>query len=143
MCLPLLLLSQIEVKGNGICELDLFIGRTATPESERRLCARLKRAIERPLEVHILRMHCFCSQLSTVGLVMTDHGAWQVTVTGKGIDAVTTELCVTAPYDAGGHARPRVLLDVTNALRQARQHPYPLERPIAPISSAPVQFALR
>ena len=42
----------------------------------------------------------------------------QVSVTGKGIDAVTTELCVTAPYDAGGHARPRVLLDVTSALRQ-------------------------
>ena len=44
---------------------------------------RLRRAIERPLEVG---------------------------VTGKGIDAVTTELCVTAPMDAGGHARPRVLL---------------------------------
>lgn len=52
---------------------------------------RLKRAIERPIEV---------------------------TVTGKGVDAVTTELCVTAPWDAGGHARPRVLLDVTHALRQ-------------------------
>ena len=59
-------------------------------------------------------------------------------MTGKGIDAVTTELCVTAPMDAGGHARPRVLLgtprhasagvaclltccapaDVTNALRR-------------------------
>jgi hypothetical protein len=33
-----------------------------------------------------------------------------VGVTGKGIDAVTTELCVTAPMDAGGYARPRVLL---------------------------------
>ena len=31
-------------------------------------------------------------------------------MTGKGIDAVTTELCVTAPMDAGGYARPRVLL---------------------------------
>jgi hypothetical protein len=64
-----------------------------------------------------------------------------VGVTGKGIDAVTTELCVTAPMDAGGYARPRVLLgawryscmligarclaplrstraDVTNALRR-------------------------
>lgn len=59
-------------------------------------------------------------------------------MTGKGIDAVTTELCVTAPMDAGGYARPRVLLgafwtvwcsgfgltvvacalDVTNALRR-------------------------
>ena len=45
--------------------------------------ARLRRAIERPIEVG---------------------------VSGKGIDAVTTELCVTAPTDAGGHARPRVLL---------------------------------
>lgn len=82
---------QIEVKDSGICELDFFVGRTTNPDFERRLCQRLKRAIERPIEV---------------------------TVTGKGVDAVTTELCVTAPWDAGGHARPRVLLDVTHALRQ-------------------------
>lgn len=83
--------SQIEVKDSGICELDFFVGRTTNPDFERRLCQRLKTAIERPIEV---------------------------TVTGKGVDAVTTELCVTAPWDAGGHARPRVLLDVTHALRQ-------------------------
>ena len=51
---------------------------------------RLKRAIERPL---------------VVGL------------SSKGVDSVTTELCVTAPMDAAGFARPRVLLDVTDALR--------------------------
>ena len=96
---------QVEVRDNGICELDLFVGRTSNQDVERRLChrcvpsasssppprsahflfapSRLRRAIERPIEVG---------------------------VTGKGIDAVTTELCVTAPMDAGGYARPRVLL---------------------------------
>ena len=79
------------MRETGVCELDLFVGRTTNPEFERRLCRRLKRAIERPFEE---------------------------TVSGKGIDGVTTELCVTAPLDAAGHARPRVLLDVTAALRQ-------------------------
>lgn len=41
----------------------------------------------------------------------------EVALGGVGPDGVTSELCVTAPMDAGGHARPRVLLDVTNALR--------------------------
>ena len=95
------------MRDNGICELDLFVGRTSSQEVERRLChrcvaalldvtdpgrlpapSRLRRAIERPIEVG---------------------------VTGKGIDAVTTELCVTAPMDAGGYARPRVLLGAYQA----------------------------
>ena len=59
---------------------------------------RLRRAIERPIEVG---------------------------VTGKGIDAVTTELCVTAPTDAGGHARPRVLLGAQACLPL---HPLKLHR---------------
>lgn len=88
-CSPCLHSYQIEIKDTGICELDFFVGRTTNPDFERKLCQKLKRAIERPIEV---------------------------TVTGKGVDAVTTELCVTAPWDAGGHARPRVLLDVTHAL---------------------------
>lgn len=40
-----------------------------------------------------------------------------VGLSSKGADSVTTELCVTAPMDAAGFARPRVLLDVTDALR--------------------------
>ena len=40
-----------------------------------------------------------------------------VGLSSKGLDSVTTELCVTAPMDAAGFARPRVLLDVTDALR--------------------------
>lgn len=81
---------KVVVRDTGVCELDLFVGRTANPEVEHRLCARLKRAIERPVEVGF---------------------------TSKSGGSVTTELCVTAPMDAGGHARPRVLLDVTQALR--------------------------
>ena len=100
---------KVEVRESGVCELDLFVGRNSSEEVERNLCLRcaprprdgaapsspatlrrLKRAIERPL---------------VVGL------------SSKGVDSVTTELCVTAPMDAAGFARPRVLLDVTDALR--------------------------
>ena len=118
MCTFALLCAQVEVRETGICELDLFVGRTSNQDVERRLCQRcehsgaahrrarltrlgrhhprrLRRAIERPLEVG---------------------------VTGKGIDAVTTELCVAAPMDAGGHARPRVLLGAPPAGMRAAWH---------------------
>ena len=43
---------KIEVrKETGQCEIDFFVGRTASQDLERRLCARLKRAVDRPLEV--------------------------------------------------------------------------------------------
>jgi hypothetical protein len=32
--------SQVEVRETGICELDLFVGRTSNQEVERRLCQR-------------------------------------------------------------------------------------------------------
>mmetsp|Transcript_29371 Transcript_29371/g.47177 ORF Transcript_29371/g.47177 Transcript_29371/m.47177 type:complete len:109 (+) Transcript_29371:795-1121(+) len=37
-----------------------------------------------------------------------------------GLDEITTELRVMAPLDISGHTRPRVLLDVTEALRQLK-----------------------
>ena len=61
-------------------------------------------------------------------------------MTGKGIDAVTTELCVTAPMDAGGYARPRVLL---GALISAELQLLLVDSPV-PLSRAPdVTNALR
>jgi hypothetical protein len=59
---------------------------------ERRyLCQRYKENVERPVSVQIMT---------------------------AGLDETTTELRVIAPLDISGFTRPRVLLDVTEALRQ-------------------------
>ena len=86
--------AQVQVRDSGICELDLFVSRTSCEEVERELCERLRKAIERPLEVGLKPLAA---------------------------DAVTTELCVTAPMDASGCARPRVLLGASHA--RASHHP--------------------
>jgi len=71
-------------------------GTLFVPFNRSQLTARrLKRAIERPLEV----------ALSSKG------------------DGVTTELCVTAPMDAAGFARPRVLLGALSSLGFICPHP--------------------
>eukprot|EP00239_Pterosperma_sp_CCMP1384_P001711 CAMPEP_0197845208 /NCGR_PEP_ID=MMETSP1438-20131217/2156_1 /TAXON_ID=1461541 /ORGANISM="Pterosperma sp., Strain CCMP1384" /LENGTH=428 /DNA_ID=CAMNT_0043456395 /DNA_START=236 /DNA_END=1522 /DNA_ORIENTATION=+ len=83
---------KINVQG-GICELDLFVQdgqgqRVRDPAVEAEMCRRLKLAIDLPVLLSI-----------------------------KGSDC-TTELRVASTHDAGGRGRPRVLLDVTRALRK-------------------------
>lgn len=73
--------------------MDLFVARCTNLEEQRYLCQRYKENIERPVSVQIMTM---------------------------GLDEITTELRVIAPLDISGFTRPRVLLDVTEALRQLK-----------------------
>lgn len=83
--------AKVEMRGRGMCEVDLFVARCTNLEEQRYLCQRYKENIERPVSVQIMTM---------------------------GLDEITTELRVIAPLDISGFTRPRVLLDVTEALRQ-------------------------
>ena len=85
--------AKVEMRGRGMCEVDLFVARCTNLEEQRYLCQRYKENIERPVSVQIMTM---------------------------GLDEITTELRVIAPLDISGFTRPRVLLDVTEALRQLK-----------------------
>ena len=76
-----------------LCEIDLFVGRCTNVRERRYLCQRYKENVERPVSVQIMT---------------------------AGLDETTTELRVIAPLDISGFTRPRVLLDVTEALRQLK-----------------------
>jgi hypothetical protein len=76
-----------------LCEIDLFVGRCVNVRERRYLCQRYKENVERPVSVQIMTL---------------------------GLDETTTELRVIAPLDISGFTRPRVLLDVTEALRQLK-----------------------
>ena len=80
-------------QGGHLCEIDLFVGRCTDVRERRYLCQRYKENVERPVSVQIMT---------------------------AGLDETTTELRVIAPLDISGFTRPRVLLDVTEALRQLR-----------------------
>ena len=82
-----------ERAGGHLCEIDLFVGRCTDVRERRYLCQRYKENVERPVSVQIMT---------------------------AGLDETTTELRVIAPLDISGFTRPRVLLDVTEALRQLR-----------------------
>jgi hypothetical protein len=79
--------------GGHLCEIDLFVGRCTNVRERRYLCQRYKENVERPVSVQIMT---------------------------AGLDETTTELRVIAPLDISGFTRPRVLLDVTEALRQLK-----------------------
>ena len=79
--------------GGYLCEIDLFVGRCTNVRERRYLCQRYKENVERPVSVQIMT---------------------------AGLDETTTELRVIAPLDISGFTRPRVLLDVTEALRQLK-----------------------
>ena len=79
--------------GGHLCEIDLFVGRCTDVRERRYLCQRYKENVERPVSVQIMT---------------------------AGLDETTTELRVIAPLDISGFTRPRVLLDVTEALRQLK-----------------------
>lgn len=81
---------KVEVKGR-MCEIDLFVGKVHDTARERYLCHEIARAVDTPVSVDIDNI---------------------------GVDQACTQLSVTAPMDAAGCARPRVLLDVTDALRK-------------------------
>jgi hypothetical protein len=83
--------AKIDVQEGGSCSVDLFVARCTNLQEQRYLCQRYKENIERPVSVQIMTM---------------------------GLDEITTELRVIAPLDISGFTRPRVLLDVTEALRQ-------------------------
>ena len=85
--------AKVELKSGGLCEVDLFVARCTNLQEQRYLCQRYKENIERPVSVQIMTM---------------------------GLDEITTELRVIAPLDISGFTRPRVLLDVTEALRQLK-----------------------
>lgn len=112
------LCAQVEVRETGICELDLFVGRTSNQDVERRLCQRCERASMAHRRMRLTRLRCRRPRR----LRRAIERPLEVGVTGKGIDAVTTELCVAAPMDAGGHARPRVLLGAQPAGMRVAWH---------------------
>lgn len=85
--------AKVEMRARGMCEVDLFVARCTNLEEQRYLCQRYKENVERPVSVQIMTM---------------------------GLDEITTELRVIAPLDISGFTRPRVLLDVTEALRQLK-----------------------
>ena len=79
--------------GGHLCEIDLFVERCVDARERGYLCQRYKENVERPVSVQIMT---------------------------SGLDETTTELRVVAPLDISGFTRPRVLLDVTEALRQLK-----------------------
>ena len=82
--------AKIEIVDDSICEVALFTRNIENEEQMEYLCAKYKEHVDRPLKVEML-----CH---------------------KG-ESMTSELRVVAPLDISGHTRPRVLLDVTEALQ--------------------------
>mmetsp|Transcript_25413 Transcript_25413/g.83579 ORF Transcript_25413/g.83579 Transcript_25413/m.83579 type:complete len:540 (-) Transcript_25413:445-2064(-) len=84
---------KVEAKKFGICQTDLFVERFEDDAREQFVCHALQRALALPVQIEAVT---------------------------KGLDAAWTELRVIAPMDISGKARPRVLLDVTTALKKLK-----------------------
>jgi len=82
--------AKIEIIEGGICEVALFTRNIASEAQTDYLCSRYKEHVDRPIVVQML---------------------------ATPTDNLTSELRVFAPLDIGGHTRPRVLLNVTEALQ--------------------------
>ena len=82
--------AKIEIVDDSICEVALFTRNIENEEQMKYLCDKYKEHVDRPLKVEML-----CHKGETM----------------------TSELRVVAPLDISGHTRPRVLLDVTEALQ--------------------------
>ena len=82
--------AKIEIVDDSICEVALFTRNIENEEQMEYLCDKYKEHVDRPLKVEML-----CHKGETM----------------------TSELRVVAPLDISGHTRPRVLLDVTEALQ--------------------------
>jgi hypothetical protein len=82
--------AKIEIVDGTTCEVSLFTRNIKDQEQTDYLCSKYKDHVDQPLKVEML-----CSP----------------------IDGLTSELRVVAPMDISGHARPRVLINVTEALQ--------------------------
>jgi len=82
--------AKIEIIEGGICEIALFTRNIASEAQTDYLCSRYKEHVDRPIVVQML---------------------------ATPVDNLTSELRVFAPLDIGGYTRPRVLLNVTEALQ--------------------------
>jgi len=84
--------AKVEIVDKAVCEIALFTRKNKDQEQTDYLCAKFKEHVDRPLKVEML-----CE---------SDDGG-----------GLTSELRVVAPLDIASHTRPRVLLDVTEALQ--------------------------
>ena len=84
--------AKVEIVDKAVCEIALFTRKNKDQAQTDYLCAKYKEHVDRPLKVEML-----CE---------SDDGG-----------GLTSELRVVAPLDIVGHTRPRVLLDVTEALQ--------------------------
>lgn len=82
--------AKIEIVDGTTCEVSLFTRNIKDQDQTDYLCSKYKDHVDQPLKVEML-----CSP----------------------IDGLTSELRVVAPMDISGHARPRVLINVTEALQ--------------------------
>jgi len=85
--------AKVEIVDKAVCEVVLFTRKNKDQEQTDYLCAKYKEHVDRPIKVEML----------------SESG-----------NALTSELRVVAPLDIVGHTRPRVLLDVTEALQDLR-----------------------
>ena len=85
--------AKVEIVDKVVCEVVLFTRKNKDQEQTDYLCAKYKEHVDRPIKVEML----------------SESG-----------NALTSELRVVAPLDIVGHTRPRVLLDVTEALQDLR-----------------------
>ena len=82
--------AKIEIVDRSRCEIALFTRNIKDKTQMEYLCAKYKEHVDHPLKVEMLCNH---------------------------VESLTSELRVVAPLDIAGHTRPRVLLDVTEALQ--------------------------
>jgi len=82
--------AKIEIVDRSRCEIALFTRNIKDKAQMEYLCAKYKEHVDHPLKVEMLCNH---------------------------VESLTSELRVVAPLDIAGHTRPRVLLDVTEALQ--------------------------
>jgi len=82
--------AKIEIIDRSRCEIALFTRNIKDKTQMEYLCAKYKEHVDHPLKVEMLCNH---------------------------VESLTSELRVVAPLDIAGHTRPRVLLDVTEALQ--------------------------
>jgi hypothetical protein len=82
--------AKIEIIDRSRCEIALFTRNIKDTAQMKYLCAKYEEHVDHPLKVEMLCNHD---------------------------ESLTSELRVVAPLDIAGHTRPRVLLDVTEALQ--------------------------
>ncbi|CAI5483532.1 unnamed protein product [Closterium sp. Yama58-4] len=106
---------RIATTDDGMCLLDMFVvdssGRKVEGAAEQaRICARLTAELERPLRIVVVTRGGKGSVVGSVeGGVVKERGSG---------DAAEAELLVATPVECCGRGRPRVLFDMTLALRQ-------------------------